>query len=149
MGITYRNANIDDLKLVTELSIQMCEGEFCGKHDDNDILNTMQNPKMATFLAFDVDKAVGFSCVDIRYESIWTEDDVGPWGHLDAIFVLSDYRNRGIAQTLVAMCENWAREHGCIEFGSDCDFDNDKSLVFHLKAGFKVTHRLIHFSKKL
>jgi len=104
---------------------------------------------MATFIAFDADKAVGFSRVDIRYESIWTEGDIGPWGHLDGIFVLSEYRNQGIAQVLVAMCEDRAKERGCVEFGSDCDFDNDYSLVFHLKAGFKVTHRLIHFSKKI
>jgi aminoglycoside 6'-N-acetyltransferase I len=87
--------------------------------------------------------------VGIRHESIWTESDIGPWGHLDGIFVLADYRSQGVAQVLVTMCEDWARKHGCIEFGSDCDFDNDYSLVFHLKVGFKVTHRLIHFSKKL
>ena len=149
MSIAYRMANIDDLKTVTELSIQMCEGDYCGEHDDDDILSAMKNPKMATFLAFDVDKAVGYSRVDIRYESIWTEGIVGPWGHLDTIFVLSDYRNQGIAQVLVTMCEDWAKEHGCIEFGSDCDFDNDGSLAFHLKVGFIETHRLIHFSKKL
>jgi aminoglycoside 6'-N-acetyltransferase I len=149
LGIAYRMANIDDLKIVTELSIKMCEGDYCGEHDDDDVLNAIQNPKMATFIAFDADKAVGFSRADIRHESIWTENDIGPWGHLDGIFVLSEYRNQGISQVLATMCEDWARENGCVEFGSDCDFDNDMSLVFHLKAGFKVTHRLIHFSKKL
>ena len=149
MGIIYRMANIDDLKTVTELSIQMCEGDYCGEHDDDEILNAMQNPKMATFLAFDADKAVGYSRVDTRYEPIWTEGVVGPWGHLATIFVLSDYQKQGIAQTLVTMCEDWARVHGCVEFGSDCDLDNDGSLAFHLKVGFNETHRLIHFSKKL
>ena len=149
MVIAYRMANMDDLKTVTELSILMCEGEHCGYHDDEDILSFMQSQKMATFLAFDADKAVGYSRVDIRYEPIWTEGVVGPWGHLDTIFVLSDYRNQGIAQVLATMCEDWAREHGCVEFGSDCDLDNDGSLAFHLKYGFTETHRLIHFSKKL
>jgi len=78
--ITYRIAGVDDLKTVTELSIKMCEGDYCGEHDDDDVLNAMQNPKMATFIALDADKAVGFSRVDIRYESIWAESDIGPWG---------------------------------------------------------------------
>ena len=149
MSITYRIANMDDLKTVTELSIKMCEGDYCGEHDDDEMLSDMQNPKMATFLAFDVDKAIGYSRVEKCYEWIWTEGNVGPWGHLGTIFVLSNYRNQGIAQVLVKMCEDWAREHGCVEFGSDCDFDNDGSLAFHLKAGFVETHRIIHFSKKL
>jgi len=141
--------NIDDLKTVTELSIKMCEGEYCGEHDDDEMLSDMQNLEKATLNAFYGDKAVGYSRVGIRHESIWTEGAVGPWGHLETIFVLSDYQKQGIAQALVAMCEDWARKHGCVELGSDCDLDNDGSLAFHLKVGFNETHRLIHFSKKL
>ena len=149
MSITYRTASIDDLKTVTELSIIMCEGEYCGEHDDDEMLNDMQNPEKATFIAFDLDKAVGYSRVGIRYENIWTESDIGPWGHLETIFVLSDHHKQGIAQALVALCEDWARKHGCVELGSDCDLDNEGSLAFHLRTGFNETHRLIHFSKSL
>ena len=140
---------MDDLKTVTELSIIMCKGDHCGEHDDEEIFSVMQHPEMATFIAFYEDIAVGYARVDIRYERPWTEGEVGPWGHLDTIFVLSDYRKQGIAQALVSMCEEWARERGCVEFSSDCDLDNDGSLAFHLKVGFHETHRLIHFSKKL
>ena len=149
MGITYRAANIDDFKIVTELSIKMCEGDFCGEHDDDEIFNCLQNPEMATYIAFDEAKAVGYARVDIRHEWIWTEGQVGPWGHLDTIFMLPSYRKQGVARALVTMCEDWARKHGCIELGSDCDLDNDGSLAFHMKAGFHETHRLIHFSKRL
>jgi aminoglycoside 6'-N-acetyltransferase I len=63
--------------------------------------------------------------------------------------VRPDYRGQGIAQTLVKMCEDWSREKGCIEFASNCDLDNERSLSFHLKIGFKEIHRIIHFSKEL
>ena len=149
MGIIYRTANIDDLKTVTDLSIKMCEGEYCGEHDDDEISSAMQHPEMATFIAFDGDKAVGYSRVNILHEWPWTEGKAGPWGHLDTIFVLTDYRKQGIAQALVTMCEDWAREHGCVELSSDCDLDNDGSLAFHLKVGFIETHRIIHMSKNL
>ena len=149
MEISYRKANINDLNTVSELSILMCSGENCGEHDENYIKESLQNPKMALFLAFDGDKAVGFSHVYKRYEWVWTESEEGPFGYLDIIFARPEYRNKGIAKTLALKCENWSRENGCVEFASSCDLENESSLAFHLKIGFNENHRIIHFSKRL
>jgi aminoglycoside 6'-N-acetyltransferase I len=152
MEISYRIASVDDLNAITELSILMCSGDYCGEHSDDELLisnrEDLLNPKMAMFLAFDGDKAVGFSHVYMRHEwVIGTENS--PVGYLEGIFVCPSYRGQGIAQTLVRMCENWSREKGCVEFASDCDLDNTDSLAFHLKIGFKETGRIIFFSKEL
>ena len=72
-----------------------------------------------------------------------------PFGYPETIYVHPDYRKRGIAGKLTTMCENWSKEMGCVEFASSCDLDNEGSFVFHLGLGFKETHRIIHFSKKL
>ena len=154
MAITYRVANVDDLKIITDLWNLMCSTEEnCGEDGYDDILmmsqEALMNPEKAMFIAFDEHKAVGFSHVYKRYEWVWTENESGPFGYLDTIYVCPDYRKKGIAQTLVRMCEDWARENGCVEFASDCDLDNTGSLAFHLGIGFKELHRIIHFSKKL
>jgi aminoglycoside 6'-N-acetyltransferase I len=101
------------------------------------------------FIAFDEAKAVGFSHVYIRNEWCWTENESGPFGYIDTIYVCPDYRKKGIAQNLVKICEDWAREKGCVEFAGDCDLDNTASLAFHKNIGFEETHRIIHFSKEL
>ena len=153
MDISYRIGSIDDLKTVTELSVLMCSGDYCGEHDEDELYtrnkNDLQNPNIAMFLALDDNKAIGFSHVALKNEECWTESESSPVGHLEAIYVCPDYRKQGIAENLIVMCENWSRDKGCIELASDCDLDNESSLAFHLKVGFKETHRLIHFSKSL
>jgi len=147
--IKTRQARIDDLGLISELSILMCSGDYCGEHDENELRESLLNPERALFLAFDGEKAVGFSHVYIRYEWIFTENEKGPFGYLDTIFVHPDYRMFGIAKKLVKMCEDWSRGRLCVEFASNCDLDNEGSLNFHLGFGFKELHRIIHFSKEL
>jgi len=149
MAISYRKASIDDLIIISEMSVLMCSGDYCGEHDESFLKKSLLNPERALFLAFDGDIAVGFSHVAIKNEACWTENESSPVGHLEAIYVCPDYRKQGIAEKLIMMCENWSRENGCVELASDCDLDNEGSLAFHLKIGFKETHRLIHFSKSL
>ena len=153
MDITYRIASIDDLMIITELRDLMCRTEeYCGEDEYDEILNynreALMNSEKAMFVAFDREKAVGYSYVTIKHERSFS-DEHGPYGCLDTIYVRPDYRRRGIAQTLVAMCEDWSREKGIIEFASGCELDNERSFAFHTGIGFKELIRIIHFSKKL
>jgi len=51
MEILYRKAGVDDLEIISELSVLMCSGDNCGEHDENFLKEGLQNPKMALFLA--------------------------------------------------------------------------------------------------
>ncbi len=75
--------------------------------------------------------------------------DTSPVGYLEGIAVREGYRHRGIAGRLEEECENWAREKGCTEFASDCEFTNTASYDFHLAIGFQEANRIICFKKKL
>jgi len=153
VAVSYRKASIDDLDIITKLSVIMQQGDYCGENTEEELytLNKrdLQNPNMAMFIAFDGDKEIGFSHVLVRHEWFWSESEDGPIGYLDAIFVTADYRKQGIAQTLVLMTEDWAREKDCVEFVSNCDLENEGSFAFHIKSGFREIHRIIHFSKEL
>ncbi|MCQ2771590.1 MAG: GNAT family N-acetyltransferase, partial [Clostridia bacterium] len=72
-----------------------------------------------------------------------------PVGYLEGIVVDQDYRKKGIARILCKECEEWAKEHGCTEFASDCELSNDESLSFHLSIGFKEENRIICFRKEI
>jgi len=153
MSITYRAANIDDLHTVTELSVIMCSGDYCGEHEEDELLafnkRDLLNPEMAMFIAFDGGEALGFAHVGLRHNWYFGAREDGTVGYLEAIFVCEGYRKRGVAQALLAMCEDWSRERGCVEFASDCDLENEGSLAFHLSTGFEETHRIIFFAKEL
>ena len=58
-----------------------------------------------------------------------------------------EYRQQGYARLLVEKCEQWAKHRGCLEFASDCEWDNDESLRVHLQLGFTEANRIICFTK--
>ena len=102
----------------------------------------------ACFLASNGGQAVGFAQCQIRHDYV-EGCETSPVGFLEGIFVDDGHRRSGVARSLLAACEDWARSVGCTEFASDCEIDNQDSLAWHLKAGFAEMGRTIWFAKKL
>ena len=160
MAITYRTAKIEDIEIITDLAVLLYDSlppsEFpndeYNPYPRDELLTSnskdLRNPEMAFFLAFDNEKAIGFSHVAVKHEYVVGTNN-SPVGYLEGIYVCPEYRRQGIAQSLVSMCEDWSRENECVEFASDCELKNKDSFAFHLKIGFEETERLIFFSKKL
>jgi len=100
------------------------------------------------FLAEEEDQYIGFAHCQLRFDYV-EGTDTSPVGYLEGIYVMEEYRKRGIGKELVTYCEEWSRQKGCTEFASDIELDNVDSFNFHLKVGFKEVNRLICFAKKL
>ena len=104
------------------------------------------------------ESAVFYECVDalpvgvamcvLRHDYV-EGCGTSPVGYLEGVAVREAFRDRGIARSLVAECEQWAREKGCTEFASDCELTNAASLAFHLSVGFREENRIICFKKML
>lgn len=108
----------------------------------------LQNPDAAVFLAWQKDQAVGFAQCGIRRDYVEGSSS-SPVGYLEGIYVLPDYRRRGLARELLARCEGWSREKGCREMGSDCSLGNLDSQRFHLGSGFNEAGQIRCFIKPL
>src|SRR5688572_17979388 len=72
-----------------------------------------------------------------------------PVGYIEAWFVDGEFRKSGVAGELVKTAENWAREKGCTEMGSDTWLENEMGIRAHQKLGYHEVERLIHFVKQL
>ena len=48
---------------------------------------------------------------------------------MEGIFVLEEYKKRGYAKELLGACQNWTKDQWCFEFASDCELDNEDSLI--------------------
>lgn len=142
-----RKAVVDDAEKVANLAIQMWKSstveeltqEFC---------DYMKKEGSAIFLAMADECAVGFAQCGLRHDYVEGTDS-SPVGYLEGIFVVEEYRKRGLAKTMLETCLIWAKEQGCTEFASDCELDNEDSLKFHLKMGFKEANRIICFTKRV
>lgn len=115
-----------------ELSEEFCEFLSCG----------------IIFAAFEDSQMVGFAQCSLRNDYV-EGCSHSPVGYLEGIFVLENYRQKGISRQLLLSCETWAKKQGCREFASDCELDNTQSLSFHLACGFEEANRIICFTKKL
>ncbi len=100
------------------------------------------------FIKYVDDKQIAFARGQLRYDYVeGTESSLV--GYLEGIFVAEEYRKSGYAAELLGECEKWAKEKGCTEFASDCEFVNEESLKFHLALGFEEANRIICFRKDL
>lgn len=100
------------------------------------------------FAAWDNNEMIGFAQCSLRHDYV-EGCSYDPVGYLEGIFVLEEYRQKGISRQLLSVCEAWAKKQGCREFASDCELDNTQSLSFHLACGFEETNRIICFKKTL
>lgn len=106
------------------------------------------NPRRnAIFVARSETTAIGFTHVGLRVYADGCE--TSPVGYIEAWYVEEEYRRTGAGAGLIAAAENWARELGCTEMGSDCLLDNDVSLAAHTAIGYTESERLIAFRKDL
>jgi len=103
---------------------------------------------LAVLIAVDErDAAVGFAELSIRnYAEDCVTDRVG---YLEGWYVAPEARRRGIGRALVWAAEDWARQQGCTEFGSDALIDNQISAAAHRALGFVETVQIRCFRKDL
>ncbi|WP_274309821.1 aminoglycoside 6'-N-acetyltransferase [Solibacillus daqui] len=142
-----KHAQISDVKIAAELALLLWPDNVL----EDFILNMkscITGENSVIFLAIDADQAIGFAQCQLRTDYVEGTDS-SPVGYLEGLFVLDNYRQQGIARTLVEACEKWALTKGCTEFASDCELDNTDSLKMHLKLGFTEANRIICFTKKL
>ncbi len=72
-----------------------------------------------------------------------------PVAFLEGLYVVGDYRRRGIASRLVSEVAEWAVRQGCDELASDASLDNEASHAVHRVLGFSETERVVFFAQPL
>jgi len=89
----------------------------------------------------------GFASFSLRP---WAEGcDSAPVPYIEGWWVAHDLRRSSIGRALLSAVEQWCRDHGYKELGSDVELDNTVSLDAHAALGFEPTLRLQFFRKRL
>ena len=80
----------------------------------------------------------------------WAEGcESTPVPYIEGWWVAPELRQAGVGRALVAAVEQWCREAGYDELGSDVELDNTVSLRAHTAMGFEPTLRVQFFRKRL
>lgn len=142
-----RTAERSDLKILTDLALQLWEGASANDLFD-ELSEVISKENTRFFLKIESEEPVGFAQCQLRYDYV-EGTETTPVGYLEGIFVERGYRGRGYAKELLAHCEEWAKSKGCREFASDCEIDNADSFHFHKAMNFTEANRIICFTKRL
>ena len=140
-------ASVSDAAAAAELAMKLWPGHTAEELRE-EFSGLLAREDAAVFLAVLDGTAVGFAQCQLRHDYVEGTGS-SPVGYLEGIFVAPAYQKQGIARALLASCEKWAKEQGCVEFASDCELDNGSSHSFHLKSGFREANRIICFVKEL
>jgi len=145
MGIV--NADTSNLKEWTDLAILLFpESDFEEEYKIHQEILTSK--KEIGYLYFLDNQYVGFMNISIRSDYV-NGTETSPVVYIEAIYVLPEYRKKGIGQELIQHAEAVARERGIKEVASDCLIDNVLSEKFHKGCGFEEKERVICFVKKV
>lgn len=113
-----------------------------------DLDEILSDPRQAAFVASRADGSlVAFIEASLREYAEGCE--TSPVGYIEAWFVDETIRGQKLGREMIYTAENWAREHGCTEMGSDTWLDNEGSINAHKKTGYYEVDRLVHFLKRL
>jgi len=72
-----------------------------------------------------------------------------PVAFLEGLYVVPDWRRRGVARTLVESVVAWALQQGLSELASDSLIDNLAAHAAHRALGFEETERVVYFRRPL
>ena len=111
-----RKADLKDIPLLTELVLEHYP-HYAADKTYYDLGMTMVSAESVYFLAFSEEKPVGYAQCQLRYDMV-EGTETSPVGYLEGIYVKGEYRIQGHASRLMEACEKWAKEEGCIEFGT-------------------------------
>jgi aminoglycoside 6'-N-acetyltransferase I len=72
-----------------------------------------------------------------------------PVPYIEAWYVTAEARHTGVGRALIEAAENWARQRGHKEIGSDAVLENDASHAAHRSLGFEEAVRIVCYRKSL
>ena len=104
--------------------------------------------KQMVFLSILDDLPVGFVHVALRADYVEGADS-SPVGYVEGIYVLPEFRKKGMSKKLILEAEEWSKSKGCVQIASDIEDENVVSYAFHVGVGFKEVNRVICFIKNI
>ncbi len=72
-----------------------------------------------------------------------------PVGYIEGWYVDPSLRGKGWGRKLAAAAEDWAKQHGAAEMGSDTETEREVSILAHRAIGYEELERVVRFRKLL
>jgi len=146
--MNYKEGNIEEIQQLKTMG-HVLWPTSSEEELEKSFQNTFEDPNKVTIVCQSkTSELAGFSILSIRSDQVEGATS-SPVGYLEGIFVYPGYRKQEVGRHLLEIGENWCRDQGCTQMGSDTSITNTDSTEFHLHVGFKVTEKNTCFIKDL
>jgi aminoglycoside 6'-N-acetyltransferase I len=132
---------LPEIKDINQVEV---EAFFQGK-DSNQ--NNISNLKEVLVALDNNQSMIGFIELNLRDNVPGSCQQTTPY--IEAWFVSPDYQGQGIGKALIRAAEQWAKQQGFQELGSDASITNEKSVNLHKQLGFNEIERVVCLLKVL
>lgn len=141
-----RKATLDDFEALKELKILSKEAELQYSETLKPIEETKERylsymrrdltfEHRAIFIAEEKGGIIG-SCLVKHFKPLLISK-YQKKGYISNVYVLEDYRRKGIAQKLISRAEEWLKENGVHHLALEIHIDNLPAINLYHKNGFK------------
>ena len=145
--MTVRLLEESDIPQWTQLRSELWSNESHAELDVEGRASLMADPPLIVFVAAEGEKLAGFLEMDLRSYAEGCASTPVPY--VEGWYVAPDWRRRGVGGALMSAAEQWSRERGYTELGSDTEDLNRLSRDAHAALGFEEVETLVVFRKAL
>jgi len=141
--MNIRKAKQEDYNEIMLLFNGFVEEDRYSNHDFDSFKKVLASEDGFVFVAQEGEKLIGFSTMSIRNVVRYPR----PIAELDELYVVPDYRRKGIGKALLDICIDTAKSRSCYRIYLESHKDREHAHAFYEKHNFiKYGHS---FSKDL
>jgi aminoglycoside 6'-N-acetyltransferase I len=146
MSLTVRQVTVAD----ADEWLRMQAALFPGVDNRGDIAAYFDNPRSDAVTIVAERPSGGLAgFVEVGTRSYAEGCESQPVAYIEAWYVDPDVRRRGVGAALVRAAEQWAKNQGFHEIGSDVAIDNRVSQLAHAALGYQEVDRIVCFRRVL
>ncbi|GGN17951.1 MULTISPECIES: GNAT family N-acetyltransferase [Marinomonas] len=143
-AMSWSTLRVDFLPAIKDISQGEVDAFFQGNDSNQE---NISNVKEVLVALDDSQKMVGFIELNLRNNVPGSSQQTTPY--IEAWFVSPDCQGQGIGKALIHAAEEWAKQQGFQELGSDAPITNEKSVNLHKQLGFNEIERVVCLLKVL
>ncbi len=149
MAVEYRKLAETDLDTFMEMRMQQLQAEGAEAsfdlkpHLQDYYKRHLKDNTFVSWLAIDEDKIVGTSGMSFVEKPPYYSCPSGKIGLLSSMYVVKEYRRRGIAKLLLDKVVNEAKEYGCAAVHITA---SDMGVLLYTDYGFKKNNNFMYYT---
>lgn len=141
--MTIRRAKESDYKVLMELYNDFVGKDRYSKHNNDSFNKVIKSKNNFIYVAEDKNKVIGFVTFSVRLVIRYPK----PIAELDELFILPEYRRKGVGNMLMCKVLSKAKELNCHRLFIETHYKHEAAHKFYESLGF--TNYGYHFIKDL